>query len=278
MKNKNLLSETLEKYWKNYANFVHSSREKISSKNIHKFRIATLKLEAVLGLVNTLKDIKHANRITDLLNKIRKNLGPLRDSQVESSLLDDIMDKKSKDKDSKSLIKFFNQDKQHAKKKAQKALENIQLKQEKSIVDEVSKAILEVEVAKNKKQIKNELDQKMKSSVLKYNFILSKIDPAQVKDIHNFRIFAKKLRYRAECLQSLEKKSRFSLKTLKKVQSVAGQIQDDTVLLKKLNQFRSLGKKNEHIHLEKTYNKIGNHRDKLIKKDFSQLQSLKWLN
>ena len=208
MKKNHFLSDNLEKAWRNYEQSVHASRDKLSPKHIHKLRISTQRLEAVLTLAHSLKDVKHADHITELLKKIRKSLGPLRDSQVESPILKNVHA-------TKKMIEFFKQDKHHAKKKAQKALENIQLKHERSIIDDVLKEILDIEFSKNKKEIQSQLDQKMKSSVFKFNLLLSKVDPEEMKDIHHFRIFAKKLRYQAECLQCLDRKLQFSLKKLK---------------------------------------------------------------
>ncbi|MBC7464533.1 MAG: CHAD domain-containing protein, partial [Bdellovibrio sp.] len=127
MKSQKPLSENLGKCWKNYTHLVHRSREKLSPKNIHQLRIATQRLEAVLSLVHSLKDVKYENQITDLLKKVRKSLGPLRDSQVESPLLNRIVDEKSKDKESKKLVKFFRHDKRGAEKKAHRALLNVHL-------------------------------------------------------------------------------------------------------------------------------------------------------
>ena len=269
MKDNKLLSENLEKSWKRYERSVHASRENLSPQNIHQVRVATQRLEAALSLAHSLKEMKKADHITNLLKKVRKGLGPLRDSQVGSNQLENIHG-------GKKLAESFKQDQHHAQKKARTALKNIELKHDKLNLIKITKNVCEIESKEKRKDLQKQLDHKMKSSILKFNLLLGKINPEQMKEIHHFRIFAKKLRYQAECIQSFNKKLQFSLKELKNVQSVAGKIQNDTVLLNKLNQFLSESKRKDSPRIEKICKSIELHREKLIKKDFSQLNSLEW--
>jgi CHAD domain-containing protein len=105
---------------------------------------------------------------------------------------------------------------------------------------------------------------------------MNRINPKRVKEIHRFRIHAKKLRYQGEFLNSLTESPVFDLNNLKTAQSIAGRIQNDSLLLNRLDQFLS---KNKHVDDAKAiaYRKqIATNQAKLISKDFKELSATKW--
>jgi CHAD domain-containing protein len=137
---------------------------------------------------------------------------------------------------------------------------------------------VEIEAHKSQKQIQDQLNHEIKSTTYKVKKIMHNVNPRRVKEIHKFRIQAKKLRYQQECLNSLVGNSRFDLQNLTLVQSVAGRIQNDSVLLKTLDRY--LAKKGHHH--DRAANKIRRrvkvNRTKIINTDFAKLNAIKWQN
>jgi CHAD domain-containing protein len=97
------------------------------------------------------------------------------------------------------------------------------------------------------------------------------INPHQSQEIHKFRILAKKLRYQEECLNSMTGSSRFNIDNLKSIQSLAGQIQNDSVLLETLGRYLSKRKNQGDTHVTKITNRVKSHRAKIINTDFTKL-------
>lgn len=271
-----LLSHSLLETWANYENQVHLSRNNTSVKNIHQLRISTQKLEAILTLANGLKANHNSKNIIFLIKKVRKSLGPLRDIQVESKVFNELSGKKLESSKHDQFSKFFLDQKKAAKKKATKCLDEISLKKERLRIQKLANRLVSVEAKKTEKQIQNELNRNIKSSIIKLNHFVAHIDPKRVKDIHRFRIQAKKLRYQGEILNSLTAKPMFDLKNLKSAQSIAGRIQNDSVLLKTLDRFLSKKKHAEDPNALSVQKKIAVHQRKLINNNFKELSAIRW--
>ncbi|MEQ1722017.1 MAG: CHAD domain-containing protein [Pseudobdellovibrio sp.] len=272
------LSHSLNKVWENYSQQVHSSRNKSSSRNIHLLRVSTQRLEALLTLANSVKSTKGSKNIIYLIKKVRKSLGPLRDIQVESKALKILKEKRTKFAEHEEFSNFFVKQKRKSKKKAHKCLNEISLKQEKSHVEKLVKKLFVVEEDKGKKEIQLQLKTKIKKSALKLNSAMHKVNPKRVKDIHRFRVQAKKLRYQAECLNSLAGDTNVELKNLKNVQSVAGRIQNDSVLLATIDKFLAKKKHNKDLQLLTIRKQVAGNQAKLINTDFKKIDTLKWQN
>ena len=272
------LSQSLQKTWIAYEKQVHLSRKSISTRNIHQLRISTQKLEAALTLAHSLRPTHHSKNIIKLIKKVRKNLGPLRDIQVESSTLTDLRAQKPNGIEPREFSTFFSEQKSRAKKKAVKCLDRISLGNERKRIDKITKRLELIEVQHDPKQIQSQLNSKMKSSVLKFNGIMKNVNPESVKEIHRFRILTKKIRYQGECVNALTGLAKYDLENLKTVQSVAGRIQNDSILIGTLDRF--LNKKNHQNDPKalKIKKRIEVNQAKLIKNDFARLTSLKWEN
>ena len=118
----------------------------------------------------------------------------------------------------------------------------------------------------------------MKSSVLKFNSVMKNVNPESVKEIHRFRILAKKIRYQGECVKALTGLAKYDLQNLKTVQSVAGRIQNDSILIGTLDRFLNKKKHENDPRALKIRKRIEVNQAKLIKDDFARLTSLKWEN
>lgn len=276
--NNEFLSHSLSKTWTSYEKQVHLSRSKTSAKNIHRLRISTQRLEALLTLVNGLDANHHSKNIIFLIKKVRKSLGPLRDIQVESKVFNKLSAQQSENKKNNQLSKYFSIQKNVAKKKALKCLDEISIKHERLRIHKLIKKLINFQAQKTERQIQNELNRKIKSSIVKLNRFTAHIDPQRAKDIHRFRVKAKKLRYQGEILNSLSGKPILDLNYLKTAQSIAGRIQNDSVLLKTLDRFLSIKKHAKDSNALSVQKKIAIHQRKLINNTFKLRSDIKWGN
>lgn len=272
------LSQALRKIWATYEKKVHLSRNHTSPKNIHQLRISTQKLEAVLTLANSLHSAHHSKNIIALIKNVRKSLGPLRDIQVESSALENLRDKNLNGHKQRDFLTFFSEQKNKAKKKAVNCLQEISLGNERKRVEKLAKKIEKVELGQDKSKIQAQLDLKMKSAFLEFNKIMKDLNPKRIKEIHRFRSLAKKLRYQGECVNSLTGLDKYNLPNLKRVQTVAGRIQNDSILISTLDRFLAKKKHQDDPKALKIKKRIEYNQSKLINKDFSQLPAIKWEN
>jgi CHAD domain-containing protein len=276
MPNRHLLSHALSETWAKYEKQVRLSRDQSSIKNIHRLRVSTQKLEAVLTLANSIQSNHNSKNVIYLIKKVRKSLGPLRDIQVESLALGGLSSPSSPRQRDEDFTRYFTHQKSVAKKKANRFLKEISLKRERNHVGKLVRKLMQIEEKKTSSQIHQDLHQQVKSSLSKLNEVIPTLNPERIKEIHQFRIQAKKLRYQGECLNSLSRTPSFDLKNLKVVQSVAGRIQNDSILLRTLDQFLAKKKHSADPSALNYRTLVLANQKQLIERDFKQLGSLKW--
>lgn len=272
------LSHSIIETWDYYEKQVYKSRDKISAKNIHKLRVSTQRLEAILTLANHLKSNHNSKNAIFLIKKVRKSLGPLRDIQVKSKAINGLKQSQFSSIKSAEFSKFFANQKKSAKKKAHKCLDQISLINERQHIQKLTEKLVKVEAYKSQTQIQEDLDQKVKSSLSKLNKMMTHLNPKHVQDIHQFRIHVKKVRYQEEFLNSLYLSPKYDLGNLKAAQSITGQIQNDSILIKTLDRFLS---KKKHADVAKALSfrkQIATSQAELINTDFKKLRELTWEN
>lgn len=274
----NSLSQTLKKTWQSYEGQVHLSRTRPSTRNIHELRVSTQKLEAVLTLAHSLRATHHSKNIISLIKKVRKSLGPLRDIQVESPGFSSLGVSQKTGQKRREFSAFFADQKNRAKRKAERCLNDISLGSERKRVGRIAAKIEQNEQKYNRRQIQLQLDAKLKADVLRFNAAMKTVNPERLKDIHRFRILAKKLRYQSECRNALIGTAQFNLDDLKQIQTVAGRIQNDSILIETLDRFLHKKKHSEDPKALKLRKRIELNQLNLIKKDFSLLTNLQWRN
>jgi CHAD domain-containing protein len=97
------------------------------------------------------------------------------------------------------------------------------------------------------------------------------VNPERTKEIHHARILAKKLRYQGECVNSILGMKKYDLQNLKRIQSTAGRVQNDNVLISTLGQFLAKKKYSEDAKVLKLKSRVEKNQKKLIENDFSKL-------
>ena len=123
------ISTPLSNYWMDYRKEVKACRNATNYQNIHALRVATQRLEAIVKISSGLISSKHGNKLIGCLKKTRKCLGPLRDLQVEFE---------GSGSKTKGFLAFLLNERQKAERKVCRHLDNISLKREKHLVDEMT--------------------------------------------------------------------------------------------------------------------------------------------
>lgn len=223
------ISGPLANAWDHYRNELKASRNKANSKNIHALRVATQRLEAIVKISRGLVSNKYGEKLIESLKNTRKQLGPLRDLQVESD---------ANSSKIKSFSTFVIKEKKKAKQKACRYLEHISLKKEKNLVNKIlSKKLISAEKNQSVKKMHTLLEPTVQSTLVRFNEALAETTPKKMKNLHKFRILAKQLRYQEEALKSVFGSTHFNLPKLKAVQMAVGKIQDSNALLQNMDRY-----------------------------------------
>jgi CHAD domain-containing protein len=283
VRTKYTLRQTFLSTWKNYEKHLEAANQRASTKNIHQLRISTQQLQAALTLMSALKPIPAVKDLAQFIKRLRKNLSSLRDIQVESITFEKL---KTSDNDSRKLTRFFKQKKARTKKKALRHLSVAAKSPIRFQINQVAEGLTQIEDAQTIPKINKQLHEKLHSTALEFNVKMEKLNPASVKDIHKFRILTKKFLYQNEFLNSFAtatgrkpaRRSERLFEHLKTIQSVTGRIQNDSVLLKTIDQY--LDKKSHHheatpIALRR---RIKLNQTQIVKNEFSKFRDFAWQN
>ena len=283
MRTKYTLRQTFLSTWKNYEKHLEAANQRASTKNIHQLRISTQQLQAALTLMSALKPIPAVKDLAQFIKRLRKNLSSLRDIQVESITFEKL---KTSDNDSRKLTRFFKQKKARTKKKALRHLSVAAKSPIRFQINQVAEGLSQIEDTQTIPKINKQLHEKLHSTALEFNVKMEKLNPASVKDIHKFRILTKKFLYQNEFLNSFAtatgrkpaRRSERLFEHLKTIQSVTGRIQNDSVLLKTIDQY--LDKKSHHheatpIALRR---RIKLNQTQIVKNEFSKFRDFAWQN
>jgi|GEM_PF-5494641 len=275
------LSLQLAENWSQFTQQLLRSKNQLSTKNIHQVRVTSQRLEAILRLIKVLKLNKTSQSSLRPLIKniktVRKSLGPLRDLQVESITLKGLLGKGSSPHS--ELAKELNTKIVGAESQAKLALKKgVRFTKEyhAKAYSKLSFELKRLESEKSPGEIREPLKNHLRKLVQSFNKSLSSIDPKQAAEIHQLRLQAKKLRYRGECLNSFSGKRVIDLSHLKKLQSIAGDIQNDRVLLKTLAEFPKSKDSELNAKLARLRQKTSENQKELMTKDFAKIGTLPW--
>lgn len=275
------LSLQLARSWNQFMRLLLRTEQQLSTKNIHQVRVTSQRLEAILRLVKVLKLNKTSQSSLKPMIKhikaVRKNLGPLRDLQVESITLNSLLGRSTSPqselaKELKANISVAEQQAKLALKKGVRFTKEFQKKVDSELISELKR----LESERSPREIRIPLKDHLRKLVRSFNKSLTLIDPKQAGEIHQLRLQAKKLRYRGECLNSFSEKRVIDLSHLKKVQSIAGDIQNDRVLLKTLAEFPKIKDSELKAKLARLRQQTSRSQKELMMKDFAKIGTLAW--
>ncbi len=263
------LSEQLKQTWIHYRNQVQISRKKANSLNIHRLRVVTQRFQAILKLTQSLAPKHETELIIHSLKKTRRELGNLRDLQIESDL---------KTGQVGHFSVFVSQEKKLAKIKVKKYLKDLPLKKQKTLLMKVmSKKLIQSEKM-TIKQVRNLLAPAVKTTLNRFKKALSETTPKKMKNLHKFRILTKQLRYQEEGIKSACGFTPFNLSKLKKVQNAVGKIQDNNALLKTMNRYLAQKKHRADPLVLKAQKQLHRIQKKQIRQEFKNLSIVQWKN
>lgn len=270
------LSQALVQTWEDYEKQIHITRSKTSAKNIHDVRILTQKLQAIVTLSRHLWTKGRKKNIISLIQTVRKDLGPLRDIQVETEALKSLKLKNLSQKTQKHFLKYVFSQQKKAKEKAVLCLKSIHLKHENKQIKKLVKNLQQMEESHVAAAILKQLNLRMIRDFSKMNHYKKKMDPDKVSNIHHYRLLAKRLRYQGDCINALAGFEKYNLSDLKQTQNAAGQIQNQRLLINTLKHF--IKKSRNDLALKKLKSHLEDLQSQLIHKNVLQSESVKWKN
>jgi CHAD domain-containing protein len=224
--------KSLELAWNHYQKLFKETRRNPTSKGVHQFRNSIQKLSAVLDLSTRLVKSPAIQKLRTELEEERKQLGPLRNFQVELKLL--------KAYRKESIYKFIQKKKQRAEKKARESLRGVSLNKQKSCMEEFEKRFIKSNTKKVPQasiEVANPLQNEVLQQEKHFEEILngeSSFDPAKM---HELRIVAKRIIYQAQALKKITGGVKINVAKFEEVHERVGEIQDEIVLLKTLDKY-----------------------------------------
>jgi len=262
------VSNPLSHAWEHYKNEVKAARHKATSKNVHALRVATQRLEAIVKISRGLVTNRYGAKLIESLKMTRKQLGPLRDLQVESD---------AKSSKTKRFSTFVTKEKKKAMRKASRYLDNISLKKEKRLISKIlSKKLISAEKDLPLKKMHELLEPTVQVTLTKFNEALAETTPKKMKNLHKFRVLAKQLRYQEEALKTIFGASRFNIPKLKAVQVSVGKIQDKNALLQNMDRYLNQKKHRKDEKLLRAKKKIEKIQQRRIQTEFKNLSNSQW--
>ncbi|MEG0136930.1 MAG: CHAD domain-containing protein [Cetobacterium sp.] len=179
----------LDKNLKNINKLIHKIKNNNDIEIAHQIRVSIRKSMAILELTSDNSDL------INFLKKLMKSLEPLREIQVEKTILNSL-----ELSNKENIIKLYSEEEKKIKKNLLKELRKLDNK----FLDKLS-------LKKNKINFK---DYKLRTKIL--------IENLNINNLHKLRIGLKKLRYHFEAINEDKAK----IKKLEEIQEILGQSHD----------------------------------------------------
>lgn len=179
----------LDKNLKNINKLIHKIKNNNDIEIAHQIRVSIRKSMAILELTSDNSDL------INFLKKLMKSLEPLREIQVEKTILNSL-----ELSNKENIIKLYSEEEEKIKKNLLKELRKLDNK----FLDKLS-------LKKNKINFK---DYKLRTKIL--------IENLNINNLHKLRIGLKKLRYHFEAINEDKAK----IKKLEEIQEILGQSHD----------------------------------------------------
>lgn len=208
---------------KDYKKLLYRVMKKPKAASVHQLRTQIHRVLVALEVSSASSGHKIPKKLIKQLNAIKKEMGALRDLQVEFEFV--------KKLPSPSLASFEKYLKSRSKVRAQKAVRNI-----KSIPLKKHFAILKKNTSVKPVQISNieSFIRREAKSFARKAKTKSKRTP---KGYHQLRKQAKHLRYLGEAQKSINGKTLVKVPKLKTIQKRLGRLQNDNALLKEIGKY-----------------------------------------
>lgn len=177
-------------HWKPFSAAWKKAKRNSRSEGVHDLRVETRRLNASLVLLHAVSANDRVLEVRRSFKKVRKRLGPLRDVQVERSLLRPW-------KSSKSVESFEKSLKREENKQAKRVLKYLTDRRKKKLHGEL-KRIASVSIPLDSEATQERVKDSLKAAREQFDSALRTTSPDDPARLHALRIAAKTVRYMTE--------------------------------------------------------------------------------
>lgn len=271
------LSEPLGNHWSAYKKLVRTARSDASIETVHRLRVATQKLEAVLKIAKGFGKENFCKSLTRSLRRTRKTLGKLRNLQVETIAIARMRKQRHEGESLKKFCRFIEKQKSGATDGVFRALQKIRLREQQHQVRQIARHLCVVEKSQNQEQIAKMIGKGLKKTSENFDHALKQLSPFRVSSLHRFRMVAKQLRYQKKVRQAVSGTSDPDLIRLKDIQAEIGEIQDNDVLRKSIDRYLNKKTQGNEFTLKKIRSDIEAMQVASLPVEIKRLTSANWL-
>lgn len=213
--------------WLDYEGLVSRAIKKSSRSNIHKLRIATQQIEAVLVLVHGLIPIKNFHKLIREFRQARKVTSKLRNLHVELKALDhEVTDHRN----AGLLKKRIHENIKYVERESVSLLRKLHLKKQRKMIREIEFNLFCEEEKLEPEKMKAHLIEAIKEKRNEVSQELKQMDPLDFDNLHHFRMNVKRMRYQKEIYDLFYNLKHKDVYELKNIQSELGEILDHIIL------------------------------------------------
>lgn len=233
MINSHSASQSLVDIWLNYDQQFHVAIKNPSTTHVHDLRIAMRRTEATLELLKTVLPKNGAKKLIVELKRTRKQLGPLRNMQVENKLLKDLGKKSVGVEYPKYLISSISKNIKNEKKRVKVFLKKrVSFKQQQNVIARIYDELFIEESITGRLKIQYRLNDAMKKTISDMKVAGQGIIIKNVSTFHRLRKKTKKFRYQKEYLNLIHGSRSTGLGPFKAIQDELGSLMDKDLLIK----------------------------------------------
>ena len=222
--------------WQRYRKALKRCRRKFSEDSVHKLRVETRRLLALLDLVHTLWWEEPLAQLQRRLKRLFKSFSQLRDTQVQLLFVQEVLDRFPE------LARFdrtLAQRKRQLTARVARRVEGFDLNKLSRLATRVEKTL----AARRRDHVHHDSDwillrQSVDQAFVRAVRLRSNVDPNDSSTIHRVRVAFKKYRYLVELLQPLlPGVTARTIEAMHDYQTLMGEIQDIEILQATFDKF-----------------------------------------
>ena len=225
------LAKSIEENGLHYIQLIKSIRKKVTEESVHEIRVTARKLEAGLVLLDTLGI--HQPNLKNEINHVRKIHGPLRNIHIELESIKKLEEQVK----SRSFKHFLQKQENKLEKKLLKDLKHTFIENQQNGIIKLVTKLLRNDTPTANSRGRLLIATHHQKITKDFEKIKKTYSQKSVKSIHNIRITAKQIRYQSEILKPALNFENIDLRKLKYFQDLFGEIQNNFVLHKSINNY-----------------------------------------
>jgi CHAD domain-containing protein len=234
----NPLLKTAEDYRDDLRKAWNDARSRLDEKSIHDLRVATRRMSSALLLLETVLEEKSASKARRRTRRVMKSLGPLRDIQVQVTLV-------RKWKATENVARFREWLEEKEQRQKRRGRDYLAPHRRKRLLQELKDFLRKAEKRLKKipqANLENSLETALTQQRRKVETALQSMTPANPSSLHALRIASRKLRY---CLEAAAKAvgapKRAEIANLRQKQTELGEQRDLHLLDEEYREWQANG-------------------------------------